>query len=153
MIWKWLTDWLAPKTKKPVVPLTDWLAPKTKKPVVPCPICDQPMKNDGVLAGLVCGGNDERNGSHCCELDCPYWYGCEVLVSYYRYTIDKRSYCIRYTDTDQGTVRLYSRPAGMSSDILTYRMSNIEYLSSDIDFDPKHPQPTIDRIRLLEAFV
>ena len=110
MIWKWLTD---------------WLAPKTKKPVVPCPICDQPMKNDGVSAGLVCGGeNDERNGSHCCELDCPYWYGCEVLVRYYRYTIDKRSYCIRYTDTDQGTVRLYSRPAGMSSDILTYRMAH-----------------------------
>ena len=136
MIWKWLTD---------------WLAPKTKKPVVPCPICDQPMKNDGVF-GLVCGEYDERNGSHCCELDCPsYWYGFEELnVRYYRYTIDKRSYCIRYTD--QGTVRLYSRPAGMSSDILTYRMSNTEYLSSEIDFDPKHPGPVIERIRLLETF-
>ena len=92
-----------------------------------CPVCNRELDQYDSCGGSYYGGD--------------HYYRASTMGQWFGYTVGGENYFIRLTGK---TIQIGRIKAGWNA--------QPKIPISDIDFDPKHPQPTIDRIRLLETF-
>ncbi len=112
-----------------------------------CPICDGKLEEvlvDYETYDTMCGWDqpDPTNGHR-------YYADVVEHTQWHYYNVHGITYYIFISDADRITLGV-TIPRGGS--LLASIWRSWDFLATDVEFDPKHPGPVIERIRLLETF-